>query len=78
MTNKSVRLLLLSAVVELLSSFGSATQVTLSEGDQGQRVVTAGANAGTTVDFQSTGVTGALNGLTIHSLNGDFKAALEN
>ena len=79
MTNKFVRLLLLSAVVDVLSGFGSATQVTLSESDQGQQsVVTAGANAGTTVDFQSTGVTSALNGLTSHSLNGDFTAALEN
>jgi hypothetical protein len=78
MTKKFVRLLLLSVVAELLSGFGSATQVTLSESDQGQSVVTAGANAGTTVDFQSTGGTAALDGVTSHSLNGDFTVALEN
>ena len=78
MTNTFLRLLLLSVVAGLLSGFGSATQVTLSESDQGQRVITAGANAGTTVDFQSTGGTTALDGLTSHSLNGDFTVALEN
>ena len=78
MTNKFVRLLLLSAVVDVLSGFGSANQVSLSESDQGQSVVTAGANAGTTLGSQSTGVTGALNGLTSHSLNCDFIAALEH
>jgi hypothetical protein len=78
MTNKFVRLLLLSVVAGPLSGFGSATQVTLSESDQGQSVVIAGTYAGTTVDFQSAGVTSGLNGLTSHSLNGDFTVALEN